>query len=184
MKDQDVLGSHIQVREHFEHRLAVAAGSDEEISPRGSLDAGRVTPGDADARVLHGVQGVGMLDVVLIRAFGPAGRPHTIIVLQPRPLLYYTRRRCEDRGMEILALAIASLSLLVAIVGTYLANARAKEALDLSRSTAVDTQWSAAQAAVQHLIGFDPSAEPIKGGSAGVTGDRHARVLHNYSDFT
>lgn len=58
--------------------------------------------------------------------------------------------------MEILALAIASLSLLVAIVGTYLANARAKEALDLSRSTAVDTQWSAAQAAIQHLIGFDP----------------------------
>lgn len=124
MKDQDVLGSHVQVREHFEHRLAVAAGSDEEISPRGSLDAGRVTPGDADARVLHGVQGVGMLDVVLIRAFGPAGRRHTIIVLQPLPLLYYTCRWCEDRGMEILALAIASLSLLVAIVGTYLANAR------------------------------------------------------------
>lgn len=64
--------------------------------------------------------------------------------------------------MEILALVIASLSLLVAVVGTYLANARAKEALDLSRSTAVDTQWSAAQAAVHHLIGFDPSAEPIK----------------------
>lgn len=63
--------------------------------------------------------------------------------------------------MDILALVISALSLAVAGVGTYQANRRAKEALDESRSAAADARWSAAQEAVQHLIGFDPTAEPV-----------------------
>ncbi|MCM3509569.1 hypothetical protein M3668_02045 [Rothia sp. P100] len=63
--------------------------------------------------------------------------------------------------MDILALVISALSLLVAGVGTYLANKRANEALSESRKAAVDARWFAVQEAVQRLIGFDPTAEPV-----------------------
>lgn len=69
---------------------------------------------------------------------------------------------CEDRDVDVLALVISVLSLLVALVGTYLTNKRSKEALAASQRAAVDGRWSATQEAVQRLIGFDPSAEPIK----------------------
>lgn len=64
--------------------------------------------------------------------------------------------------MDVVAVVISVLSLLVALVGTYLTNKRSKEALAASQRAAVDAQWSAVQEAVQRLIGFDPSAEPIK----------------------
>lgn len=63
--------------------------------------------------------------------------------------------------MDILALVISALSLFVTFVGTYLANKRSKEALTLSQRAAVDARWSALQEAVQRLIGFDPTAEPV-----------------------
>lgn len=63
--------------------------------------------------------------------------------------------------MEIAALAISGLSLLVAGLGTYQANKRANEALAASRNSAVDARWFAVQEAVQRLIGFDPTAEPV-----------------------
>jgi hypothetical protein len=64
--------------------------------------------------------------------------------------------------MDVVALVISVLSLLVALVGTYLTNKRSKEALAASDRAAVDARWAAVQEAVQRLIGFDPSAEPIK----------------------
>lgn len=63
--------------------------------------------------------------------------------------------------MEILALAISALSLIVAGVGTSQANKRAKEAVAVSCNAAADAQWFAVQEAVQRLIGFDPTAEPV-----------------------
>jgi hypothetical protein len=63
--------------------------------------------------------------------------------------------------MDVLALIFSALSLTVAFGGTYLANKRAKEALDLSRRATADARWSALQEAVQRLIGFDPASEPI-----------------------
>lgn len=53
------------------------------------------------------------------------------------------------------------MSLAVALVGTYLANKRSREALALSQRAAVDARWSALQEAVQRLIGFDPTGEPV-----------------------
>jgi len=63
--------------------------------------------------------------------------------------------------MEVTALIVSLLSLGVALGGTYLSNKRAKEALGESRRAAADARWSALQEAVQRLIGFDPTAEPI-----------------------
>ncbi|WP_078321586.1 hypothetical protein [Mycobacteroides chelonae] len=63
--------------------------------------------------------------------------------------------------MEIAALVISCLSLLVAGFGTCQANKRANEALAASRKSAVDARWFAVQEAVQRLIGFDPTAEPV-----------------------
>lgn len=63
--------------------------------------------------------------------------------------------------MEIAALVISGLSLLIAGLGTYQANNRANEALAASRNAAVDARWFAVQEAVQRLIGFDPTAEPV-----------------------
>ena len=63
--------------------------------------------------------------------------------------------------MEIVALIVSGLSLAVTIVGTCLSNARSKEALTESRQAAADARWSTLQEAVQRLIGFDPTAEPI-----------------------
>lgn len=63
--------------------------------------------------------------------------------------------------MEIFALVISALSLLVAGIGTYQANKRANEAVAESRKSAEDARWFAIQEAVQRLIGFDPTAEPV-----------------------
>ena len=59
------------------------------------------------------------------------------------------------------ALVISALSLLIAGVGTYQANKRANEALAESRKAAEDARWFAVQEAVQRVIGFDPTAEPV-----------------------
>lgn len=63
--------------------------------------------------------------------------------------------------MEVVALVISALSLLVAGLGTYQANKRANDALAESRKAVADARWFALQEAVQGLIGFDPSAEPV-----------------------
>lgn len=63
--------------------------------------------------------------------------------------------------MNVLTLVISVLSLLVAAVGTFQANNRANEALTESRKVAEDARWFAVQEAVQRLIGFDPTAEPV-----------------------
>lgn len=71
--------------------------------------------------------------------------------------------------MDLLAIIISALSLVVATVGMYLANRRAKEAVAESREASVaarkaaeDARWFALQETVQRLIGFDPTAEPVK----------------------
>ncbi|GAA4765719.1 hypothetical protein [Citricoccus nitrophenolicus] len=63
--------------------------------------------------------------------------------------------------MDILALVTSVLSLAVAGIGTYQSNKRAKEALAESRKATADARWFALQEAVQRLIGFDPTAEPV-----------------------
>lgn len=63
--------------------------------------------------------------------------------------------------MELSAVILSGLSLVIAVVGTTLANKRSKEALDESRKAAASALWSNAQQAVQRFIGFDPSVEPI-----------------------
>lgn len=70
--------------------------------------------------------------------------------------------------MDVLALIISALSLIVAAVGAILANRRAKEAVAESRNAAadarkaaLDARWLALQEAVQRLIGFDPTGEPV-----------------------
>lgn len=63
--------------------------------------------------------------------------------------------------MDLLALIVSGLSLTVAVLGTYLSNKRSKEALTESRLAATNACWATLQEAVQRLIGFDPTAEPI-----------------------
>lgn len=63
--------------------------------------------------------------------------------------------------MELAAVILSSLSLIVAIAGTALANKRSNEALDESRKAAASALWSGVQQAVQRFIGFDPTTEPI-----------------------
>ncbi|MGW6132358.1 hypothetical protein ACWFNE_20220 [Cellulomonas sp. NPDC055163] len=63
--------------------------------------------------------------------------------------------------MEFAAVILSGLSLVIAVVGTALANKRSKEALDESRKAAASALWSDVQQAVQRFIGFDPTIEPI-----------------------
>lgn len=63
--------------------------------------------------------------------------------------------------MELAAVIMSGLSLVIAVVGTALANRRSKEALNQSRKAADSALWSPVQAAVQRFIGFDPRLEPI-----------------------
>lgn len=63
--------------------------------------------------------------------------------------------------MAIAALVISALSVVWAIVGTWLSNKRAVEALRESRNAAAAALWADAHAAVQRLIGFDPATEPL-----------------------
>jgi hypothetical protein len=63
--------------------------------------------------------------------------------------------------MDIIAIFVSVLSLSVAGVGTALANRRANEAVAESRKAAASALWSGVQEAVQRMIGFDPTTEPI-----------------------
>lgn len=63
--------------------------------------------------------------------------------------------------MDVIAIVVSVLSLAVAGVGTVLANRRANEALAESRKAAASALWSGAQEAVQRMIGFDPTLEPV-----------------------
>lgn len=63
--------------------------------------------------------------------------------------------------MDIAALIISGLAAVIAAIGTLLANRRANDALRESRKAVTTTLWSAAQEAVQRLVGFDPSREPV-----------------------
>lgn len=63
--------------------------------------------------------------------------------------------------MDLAAIIVSGLSLVIAVVGTVLANKRSKEALDASRKAAASALWAGVQQAVQRFIGFDPSAEPV-----------------------
>lgn len=63
--------------------------------------------------------------------------------------------------MDVTALAISVLSLMVAGVGTVLANRRSKEAIEESRKAAASAMWLGVQEAVQRMIGFDPASEPV-----------------------
>ncbi len=62
---------------------------------------------------------------------------------------------------DVAALVIAAISLLVAGFGTYLSNTRSKEAIRISERTATNAQWASAQEAVQRLMAFDPTTEPV-----------------------
>lgn len=63
--------------------------------------------------------------------------------------------------MDVIAIVVSVVSLAVAGMGTVLANKRAKEALAESRKAAASALWSGVQEAVQRMIGFDPTVEPI-----------------------
>lgn len=63
--------------------------------------------------------------------------------------------------MEATALALSGLSLLVAVLGTVLSNRRSSDALAESRKAASAALWSGVQEAIQRLLGFDPTMEPI-----------------------
>lgn len=63
--------------------------------------------------------------------------------------------------MELAAVILSGLSLVIAVVGTALANKRSKEALDESRKAVASGLWSNVQEAVQRFIGFDPTVEPV-----------------------
>lgn len=63
--------------------------------------------------------------------------------------------------MDLAAIIISGLALIVALGGTFLSNKRSKEALAETRRAVLDARWSALQEAIQRLIGFDPTAEPI-----------------------
>jgi hypothetical protein len=67
----------------------------------------------------------------------------------------------EGQGMDVVAVVISGLSLVVAAVGTLLSNRRSLAALEESQKAASTALWSAVQEAVQRLIGFDPTAEPV-----------------------
>jgi len=63
--------------------------------------------------------------------------------------------------MEIIALVFSGLAIVVAVTGTVLSNRRSTEALELSKRAEASAVWSPVQDAVQRLIGFDPSREPV-----------------------
>lgn len=63
--------------------------------------------------------------------------------------------------MDVVALVVSVLSLAIAGAGTVLANRRANEAIAESRKAAASALWSGIQEAVQRMIGFDPTMEPV-----------------------
>ena len=63
--------------------------------------------------------------------------------------------------MHIAALVISGLAVIIAGLGTIMANGRANETLRESRKAVTNALWSAVQESVQRLVGFDPTSEPI-----------------------
>ncbi|KIP95846.1 hypothetical protein RU09_00335 [Microbacterium sp. MEJ108Y] len=63
--------------------------------------------------------------------------------------------------MDIAAFVISVIAVLIAGLGTALANKRSKEALQESRKAVTTALWSALQEAVQRLVAFDPTTEPV-----------------------
>lgn len=63
--------------------------------------------------------------------------------------------------MDIAALIISGLAAVVAAIGTILANRRSNDALKESRKAVTTALWSGVQEAVQRLVGFDPTTEPV-----------------------
>lgn len=63
--------------------------------------------------------------------------------------------------MEVAALVISVIAAIIAGWGTHLSNKRSKEALAESRKAVTTALWSALQDAVQRLVGFDPTMEPV-----------------------
>ena len=82
------------------------------------------------------------------RAFGP-------------PLRCSGKLLCDHPDVEFAAVILSGLSLVVAVVGTVLANKRSSEALEESRKATASALWSDIQQAVQRFIGFDPTMEPV-----------------------
>jgi hypothetical protein len=62
---------------------------------------------------------------------------------------------------DVSALVVSIVAALIAGAGTVLANRRSKEALRESRKAVTATLWSALQDAIQRLVGFDPTLEPV-----------------------
>lgn len=63
--------------------------------------------------------------------------------------------------MDVAALVVSIIALLIAGIGTYLANKRSKEALRDSRKAVTTALWSGLQEAIQRLVAFDPTTEPV-----------------------
>lgn len=63
--------------------------------------------------------------------------------------------------MDLAALIVSIIAALIAGVGTVLANRRSKEALRESRKAVTAALWSALQDAIQRLVAFDPTQEPV-----------------------
>lgn len=64
-------------------------------------------------------------------------------------------------SVDVIPLVLSGCSLAVAIVGTALSYRRSGEALRESRKASAAALWSGAQEAVQRMIGFDPTTEPV-----------------------
>ncbi|WP_346923069.1 hypothetical protein [Glutamicibacter creatinolyticus] len=63
--------------------------------------------------------------------------------------------------MDIAAFVISVIAVVIAGVGTVLANKRSKEALRESRKAVTTALWSGLQEAIQRLVAFDPTTEPV-----------------------
>lgn len=63
--------------------------------------------------------------------------------------------------MDIAAFVISVIAAVIAGVGTLLANRRSKEALRESRKAVTTALWSVLQEAIQRLVAFDPTTEPV-----------------------
>jgi len=63
--------------------------------------------------------------------------------------------------VDIAALVISIIAAVIAGIGTVLANRRSKEALRESRKAVTTALWSALQEAIQRLVAFDPTREPV-----------------------
>lgn len=68
---------------------------------------------------------------------------------------------CQHQFVDIAAFVISVIAVIIAGLGTLLANKRSKEALQESRKAVTTALWSALQEAIQRLVAFDPTTEPV-----------------------